>query len=440
MRTIEVLVQVAALGPGAWCALLVLPVLLLTLASPAPAGLHADESKPDLDTGVLGGVDGPSADALAQMQRGDYIYRAVDGRLERVPAEKTVLPRDPQGHGQGMSLTIAEDGSLVADTCSILSRSRDGGRTWQSRPIELTGRYWLAGRGDALVCARGEGGEGAGGPIKIWQTIDEGRTEQKIGEIPGDFEGTEHEDFNARHVDGLYRLPDGMLMLAMHARTAVYDQLPRPDGRGKGRTTTSGEWAEYFWHSPDGGRTWQGRSRTPLIWGVECVPTRLPSGRVLTAVRHQRYFLPGDPPDIMARAGAPADGPFPFKHVFLAESDDDGVTWRAYRRLTMHHGQTWGCPVAMADGTLVVIHDTRYGPGEPSGRAMISHDEGRTWQDEVYYLYYGRGVSSYCRSVALDDGTIVTLCGTSDHLEAAQTWDEMVGNTDHTVIRWKPVR
>ena len=56
------------------------------------------------------------------------------------------------------------------------------------------------------------------------------------------------------------------------------------------------------------------------------------------------------------------------------------------RQLTTVFRQTRGVPVALKDGTVIVIHDTRYGPGPAGSRAMISRDEGKTWEDEVYYL------------------------------------------------------
>ncbi len=89
---------------------------------------------------------------------------------------------------------------------------------------------------------------------------------------------------------------------------------------------------------------------------------------------------------------------------------------------------------------MVVIHDTRYGPGLPSGRAMISRDEGKTWQDEVYYTHYGKAVSGYTESVVLADGVILTIAGTSDHPDARYSWDAAVGQSDLTAIRWKPVK
>ena len=75
----------------------------------------------------------------------------------------------------------------------------------------------------------------------------------------------------------------------------------------------------------------------------------------------------------------------------------------------------------------------------PSGRATISHDEGRTWEDEVYCTHYGDPISGYSQSVVLDDGTILTIAGTCDYLPSAMDWGAATGHTDMTAIRWRPV-
>jgi hypothetical protein len=170
--------------------------------------------------------------------------------------------------------------------------------------------------------------------------------------------------------------------------------------------------------------------------------TELPSGGILAAIRHQRNRWPNephnDPPNIaeLMRGGATdAGAKFPFKHVFLQNADYDGgtqtVTWDQdrFRQLTTARGQCYGDPVALSDGTVVLIHDTRYGPGENSGRAMISYDEGQTWKDEAYYVYYGAANSGYSESVVVEDGTILTIAGTQES-----------GVVDLTAIRWKPVK
>ena len=68
---------------------------------------------------------------------------------------------------------------------------------------------------------------------------------------------------------------------------------------------------------------------------------------------------------------------------------------------------------------------------------MVSHDEGQTWQDEAYYMYYGAANSGYAQSVALKDGVILTIAGTA---EVGWSWATLVGKSDLTAIRWKPVK
>ena len=104
-------------------------------------------------------------------------------------------------------------------------------------------------------------------------------------------------------------------------------------------------------------------------------------------------------------------------------------------------GQCFGTPVVLRDNTAVVIHETRYGPHPQSERAMISKDGGQTWEDEVYYVYYGRSTSGYCRNILLEDDTILTVAGTCvvDNPDSA-SWDSWIGNRLTTAIRWRPVK
>ena len=168
------------------------------------------------------------------------------------------------------------------------------------------------------------------------------------------------------------------------------------------------------------------------------------SGKLLAAVRYQRPLLPGDPPSLIELTGKShqlAFGKypkFPYKHVFLADSWDGGRTWKGLRPLTTVFGQCYGTAVGLKDGTAVLVHDHRYPRELSTGRAMISHDEGETWEDEVYYLYYGIGLSGYSQSVALKDGLILTVAGTSDYLPGRESWNAAVGHSDFTAIRWKP--
>ena len=64
-------------------------------------GTHAAQKpKEQLQTGILGGVAGPSAEELTAMQKGQYILHARDGKLTKVQVQKSRLPHDPEGHVQ----------------------------------------------------------------------------------------------------------------------------------------------------------------------------------------------------------------------------------------------------------------------------------------------------------------------------------------------------
>jgi hypothetical protein len=169
------------------------------------------------------------------------------------------------------------------------------------------------------------------------------------------------------------------------------------------------------------------------------------SGKLLATIRYQRPLLPDDPPDILEQTGQwhkEAFGKlptFPYKHIFLADSEDEGRSWKNLRQLTTAFGQCNGFPAGLSDGTAVVVHDHRYPREISAGRAMVSPDEGETWNDEVYYAYYGEGEAGYNQSVVLPDDLILTVAGTCDALEVRERWDGATGKSDIWAIRWKLV-
>jgi len=66
------------------------------------------------------------------------------------------------------------------------------------------------------------------------------------------------------------------------------------------------------------------------------------------------------------------------------------------------------------DDTLLCGFICRDQLSMPGSRAMVSHDEGNTWEDEVYYLDHSPGVGSYNASVVREDDLILTIDGTTD--------------------------
>ena len=172
--------------------------------------------------------------------------------------------------------------------------------------------------------------------------------------------------------------------------------------------------------------------------------TQLRSGRILATVRYQRLKWPEDPANMgeLMRGGSPIlNERMPFKHVFLMNSADGGETWTEFRQLTTSYGQNYGYPAGLSDGTVVNVITSGYNPIK-SGLAMISYDEGKTWEDEAYYLYApeetsANGAAGHNQSVVLDDGTILTIGGTTN---TGWSWAACIGRSDLTAIRWKPVK
>ena len=400
-----------------------------------------ENGQPQLQTGLMGGVDTITRADLRAMQTAPYILHARGGKLTRVPVEKSLLPHDPKGNDQAISLALAPGGTVYVNQPTTISKSTDGGRTWTTHSVSESGSIQVLADG-TFIHVPISTGPGARGPAEVRTSRDEGRTWQTLTEIEIDLPVEHSELYRHR---SLTRLPDDTVLWTVEARGVRYAGGDR--GEYEARYVSGGQYL-FLYRSMDGGRTWDGP--WPMqTWGSEGGTIQLPSGRLLATVRYGRALLPTDPADLLERTGGMSN---PYKHVRLNESGDGGRTWENLRLLTTVFGQCYGFPAALSDGTVVVIHDSRYGPGGarppkiplnervpspgvPSGRAMISRDEGRTWEDEVYYAYYGDAESGYSQSVVLEDGTVLTVAGTSDYPPSGAT----TGNTDLTAIRWRPV-
>ena len=376
--------------------------------------------EPNLKTARLGGVDVPSADVLKKMHHSSYILHACDGRLSEVPVEKVLLPPDRETNPQAIQLVKGSDGTVYANLGNIICKSSDGGRGWTAHDKgSFRGVFEVLQDGTFI----GLGGEGEHPNMKvvIHSSVDEGRTWRKIGEVPNP----------PGHWGGgswIFRLPDETLLAAIGHVNHAFEQ------EGTKLVYKSGGGDLFVYRSTDGGQTWTDPVRVH-DWASEGGVTLTPSGKLVAAHRYQRPMLPGDPADLEQRTSSANPG-WPYKHVCVVESDDWGRTWKDFRLLTTVFGQTRGDPVGLSDGTVVVVHDTRYGPGPPGSRAMISCDEGRTWEDEVYYLDYTTFTGSYAGSVTLADDCILSVVGSS---QAGNSWEAVRNNTDFYAIRWRPV-
>jgi len=382
-----------------------------------------------MDTGCLGGVPHPTEEELAAMQKGQYILHACGGELTQVAVEKIQLPHDPQGHLQCVNTALGPDGVIYVNQISIMCKSTDGGQTWTSHERDWPGGElagWLQGKGgnpefnvlsDGTFIAVTRTGERSD-PMEMWASSDEGRSWQQISqiELPG---------HDSRDSYTLFRSPDDTLLYGVGINIGVYRE----------GTLVSSPLLAYC--STDQGNSWQGPSQI-CDWGSEGGIVQLPSGGLLAVIRYGPGYAG---PEAAKNPDFPRDAGKVHKTIWLADSDDEGRSWQNFRQLTTVQGQCYGYPAALGDGTVVVTHDTRYGPGTPGGRAMVSYDEGQAWEDEVYYVYYGTAQSGYSQNVVLEDDLILTICGTSDYEGGNPgAWDNWIGNSDLTAIRWRPTK
>ena len=198
-----------------------------------------------------------------------------------------------------------------------------------------------------------------------------------------------------------------------------------------------------IYRSTDGGRTWGDPS--PTFDSVnEAHVVRLSSGRLLGAFRHQRMRLPDDPADVVEKCSAKSaegvisnHGDVIFKHVFVGDSEDEGRIWKNLRPLRTREGipllafgETHGQLVQLPDGRVVMTHDRRYPYEGYETRARVSHDEGQTWDPETYHVSHGAG---YAASVALADGTLVTVTGCTSFAPDAKP----IGPWRAEAVRWR---
>ncbi len=373
-----------------------------------------------LSTQALGGVE-VTQEQLSEMQAGDYVLHARGGKLRKVAVVKTRLPVDPLSHAHCLGLVQAPNGTIYAGQRTILSKSTDGGRTWEhfhnrdpKKPV-----FWFDAEGRMQSYGWPEGEKFPA----IWTSEDEGETWERVGRLDMPTKG----EFGL--TGRIIPLRDGTLVAPVEDRT---EEASKDWG-----TLISGTIAAYVCRSTDGGRAWPEHCFM-CEWGVETCLTELPSGRLVAVMRYQRPPLPEDPPDLLERTGATVIGAkCPYKHVFLADSEDGGRTWTPPRQLTTVFGQCRGSGVGLSGDRFVVVHDHRYPRSLGSGRAMVSLDGSRTWEDEVYYLGHGM-TAGYAESICLDGEEMLTLTGSCygdvDHFVHS------LGRSQFVLIRWKLVR
>jgi hypothetical protein len=376
-----------------------------------------------LSTQNMGGVE-VTAKQLKEMQADDYILHARNGKLQKVPVEKIRLPLDAQGHVQRLGLILTPNGTIYASQYTLISKSTDAGKTWEhlQRDPSPFGGWLLQVDEDGRRLLNLSQSRASGKSPTIWASEDDGATWESIGKI----DVTPLENVEAGW--SMTRLKDGILLIPILNRAA---QISADYG-----TVISGGNTTYVFRSEDGGYTFPYRS---LLgdWCHEVNIAALPYPRLLAVIRYQRPLLPEDPADILERTGAAVLGSkFPYKHVFLADSPDGGVTWDNLRQLTTVFGQCHGAAVGLSDNRVVVVHDHRYPRELSSGRAMVSYDSGQNWADEVYYLCHGNA-AGFAQTITLDGEEMLTLVGSA--YGNVDSWDNCIGKSHFVLIRWRLV-
>jgi hypothetical protein len=287
--------------------------------------------------------------------------------------------------------------------------SRDGGRTWTSQILPMTEDcHFIAFTvldDDAFLLVTAVNNEDPAWRklVRVWRSDDAGQTWRQTCEIAADPFENVGEGFLS-----LTQLRDGSILLPMCRWT----------DRGEER-----ELVHSLFVSTDGGRSFP-TTCTTYPDSVEAHVIELLSGRLLGAFRHQRPARPGETPEEIRALGGDPEWKNPatgkqansvFKHVWIGASADGGRTWGevgAVRdgqgRALLVFGECHGQLVQVPDGRVVLVHDCRYPYDRSEMRARVSNDEGRTWEPETYHVSGGMG---YPSSVALPDGTIVTITG-----------------------------
>ena len=375
------------------------------------------------------------------------------------PCERSLLSF-PEQRGKGEAhVSLAPDGTMfVAVAAAVgdggsavrssqkLFLSRDGGHTWSRREMDLPGGQELMGfaalNDGSLLATEGGNLSGKRNCFHVNLSTDRGATWGKISTVFA------HEPFENIYGMLVNQLRDGTLLMAAKWYNLQEEAPDLPD------------WPHHILRSSDGGKTWEGgppadRKADQLGPGVSmpgmggtfsCCTAghilELDNGRLLIALRYQNAGRYAEWFRAKAEAwGGKTNNRNPdeiFKHVFLADSDDQGRTWTGLRPLVDDHGKPLlgygecrGQLAQLPNGAIILAHDKRYPYEQIETRAKMSLDGGKTWLPRTYHLLGGNG---YASSAVWQDGTVVTVAGSTkldNKAQAIEPWQTKV-------IRWKP--
>lgn len=313
-----------------------------------------------------------------------------DPNYQRIPCYRVVIKgiaracivRLLDGTLLGSGIGTAPDKS----ECITMFRSSDGGLTWTfPQPIpnfptnSRNGYMTVLNDGSLLMMFKTIKPEVE--PLFSWST-DGGKTWSVPNRGP---ENVATAGIGGATFSGLV-LPDGELLVAMFIFRSEVDS------------------AVYVWRSRDGGRTFYEKNLIVRGGYNETHLLRLPSGKLLAAIREVNSAYPTDGDDFTA----------------ICESLDEGRTWSWPRRITA----AWEAPgwlIPVADGRVLMIYGVRHPPQGMSG--LVSEDEGLTWRVDHPFLISWTGHNEYTGypcGIALPDGRVLTACYLDSHPQSAR--------------------
>lgn len=367
------------------------------------------KNKPELAyRGGAGKVPVPVVDTIA-VQKADIPVIAADGSTRQLPVTRVDSLPPSRGarhsaihYSRNSAATERTESGDIYCTGNLLGQimlsSTDQGITWQRNKLSIPGWGSFVAfkilRDNTFVVLF----EPVGDPHRVLylaRSTDFGKTwrvqRAELAIAPyTNLVGRGH---------NLVELPDGTLLLALQ----LWGGQTGPDRHRKQGPV---EATTFVLRSTDGGKSWRGRTELCGLAGQTRL-LRLSSGKLLACVFKLKIGVANK--------------------LFLAESTDDGNTWTKERDVTGKLQPGGANLTQLDDGAVVLeyLHDTAPGRSPHSNwyyvdgtRAVISRDEGATWEKDVYVLSRQvppgeapTGQGAYLSdSVALENGRILTLC------------------------------
>ena len=367
---------------------------------------------------------------LTPDKNGDRVAVATDGKVAYLPAKRVNVGATNVGGGYCRYIKRTQNGDLYVMGPNLgnrLFRSTDGGHHWTSSPWNIEQMAFLSAfailADDTFVVAYMPSPLSAHKAMWVARSSDRGKT-WDANRIQLDLDPfTRVMGWNA----DIVQIADGTLLLTLDMRASV-DAVHDETGAMLPPHLKGG--FLYIVRSRDGAKTWGDRSRIPASGG-EVHLCRLPSGKLMAAVRKQRWHrAPGDPASVLEikkRYGykplmgggviEDSEEANRIKNIFVSESYDDGYTWVNEQQVS-DFMQCSGDLTYTTDGVLVLQYLHRYHGGpiaNVSIRARVSYNNGNTWEPEEYVLSDGE---NYPSGIAGEEGSVITMCPHRGQIQA----------------------